>query len=98
MTSALGYLTFNLNTRKKLANGVPIRYHSLSFLEPEAQTNFEQNLECAREGEVITLSRPPDIINVELFPDFENDDHKARKKTKRIAIIGKTGASQMMEP
>ena len=80
--SALGYLTFNLNTRKKLANGVPIRYHSLSFLEPETQTNFEQNLECAKEGEVITLSRPPDIINVELFPDFKNDDHKARKKNK----------------
>ena len=30
---ALGYLTFNLNTEKRLANGIPIRYHSISFAE-----------------------------------------------------------------
>ena len=67
---------------KKLANGVPIRYHSLSFIEPEAQTKFEQCLESARTGEVITLAGPPDIINVELFPDFEDDDDKTHKKNK----------------
>ena len=79
---ALGYFTFNLNTGKKLANGVPIRYHSLSFIEPEAQTNCEQCLKSSKSGEVITLSGPPDIINVELFPDFKDDDDKTRKKNK----------------
>ena len=83
MPFALGYLTFNLNTGKKLANGVPIRYHSLSFIEPEAQKKFEQCLESAKAGEVITLSGPPNIINVELFPDFKDDDDKIHKKKQR---------------
>ena len=79
---ALAYLTFNLNTNKKLANGVPVRYHSISFVEPETQTKFEQRVESAIAGQVITLSGPPDIINVELFPDFEDDNNKMRKKNK----------------
>ena len=80
---ALAYLTFNLNTNKKLANGVPVRYHSISSVEPETQTKFEQRLESAIVGQVITLLGPPDIINVELSPDFEDDDNKKRKREQR---------------
>ena len=37
---ALGYLTFSLNTMKGLANGIPIRYHSISFEGEDRLENF----------------------------------------------------------
>ena len=33
----------------------------------------------AKPGDAIELSKPPDYINVEIFPDFEGDDEKTRK-------------------
>ncbi|KAL7552147.1 hypothetical protein ACHAWF_015363 [Thalassiosira exigua] len=79
---ALAYLTFNLNTNKKMANGVPVRYHSMSFVDPEAQQRFEELLESAAPGGVITLQQPPDIINVELFPNRPGDDDNTRRKNE----------------
>ena len=78
---ALGYLTFNLNTMKGLANGIPIRYHSISFEDEDRLENFKRRLDGAAAGEVITLDRPPDVMNVELFPDLK-EDSKYIKETK----------------
>jgi hypothetical protein len=82
---ALAYLTFNLNVDKGLANGVEVKYDSISFQKKEDQIKFESQLAEAHPGEVISLTVPPDFINVELFPDFSDDDEKTRKKneTKR---------------
>ena len=43
---ALTYLTFNLKTSKNLANGVPVKYHSISFFDKEDQVVLEQQLAC----------------------------------------------------
>ena len=78
--AALAYITFNLNTAKGIANGLPVKYHSISFDNYEDQLQFETMLAEAGPGDTITLAKPPDIINVELFPDFEGDDEKTRAK------------------
>ena len=56
---ALGYLTFNINTNKRLANGILIIYHSVSFGDPDCLDNFERRLDGAAPREIITLDRPP---------------------------------------
>ena len=80
--SALAYLTFNLNMYKGLANGLPVKYHSISFYDREDQERFEEILQTTPPGETVTLQHPPDIINVELFPDFPGDSDKERMKNK----------------
>ena len=80
--SALAYLTFNLNMMKGLANGLPVKYHSISFFRQEEQQQFELLLDAAKPGETITLEQPPDMINVEIFPDFPGDTKKERDKNK----------------
>ena len=71
MCNALGYLNLNLNTKIGMANGTLIRYHSLSFLKNADLTIFNRLVNEARAGGTVTLTDPPDIINVELFPDVE---------------------------
>jgi hypothetical protein len=77
---ALGYLTQNLKIDKGLANGVPVKYESVSFLNIEDEVAFEHQVAAALPGDVITLKGPPDFINVELFADFHDDNEKTRKK------------------
>ena len=42
---ALGYLSVNINTNKRLANGIPIKYNSISFGDADRLDNFERRLE-----------------------------------------------------
>ncbi|KAL7549421.1 hypothetical protein ACHAWF_014405, partial [Thalassiosira exigua] len=79
---AMAFLTSNLNTNRKLANGVPVRYHSMSFVKPESQQRLDDLLEFAAPGEVVTFQEPPDMINVELFQNFPDGDDKARAKNE----------------
>ena len=65
-----------------LANGLPVKYHSISFYDREDQERFEEILQATPPGETVTLQHPPDIINVELFPDFPGDSDKERMKNK----------------
>jgi len=54
-------------TGKWTAGKVP---HSiLSFFVQEEQQQFELLLNAAKPGEIITLEQPPDMINVEIFPE-----------------------------
>ena len=78
---ARGHLTFNINTMKGLANGIPIWYHSVSFEDEYHLENLERRLVGAAPGEVITLDRPPNVVNVELFPHLKDDGDKI-KETK----------------
>ena len=75
-------LTCNLNVDKGLANGVTVKYDSMSFSAEEDQKKLENLLSSASPGETITLDKPPDYINVELFPDFDWDDEKTRLKNQ----------------
>ena len=79
---ALAYLTFNLNMMKGLANGVPVKYHSISFTKKQDQQKFEHILKRSTPGEMVTIESPPDIINVEMFPDFPGDDTKTKAKNE----------------
>ena len=89
---ALGYLTFNINTNKRLANGIPIKYHSVSFGDPDRLDNFERRLDGAAPGEVITLDRPPDVMNVELFPDLKEDSDNIREMKAELRRMWKHGS------
>ena len=86
---ALGYLTFNINTNKRLANGIPIKYHSVSFGDADCLDNFKRRLDGAAPGEVITLDRPPDVMNVELFPDLKEDSDKIREMKAELRRMWK---------
>jgi hypothetical protein len=84
---ALGYLNHNVNTNIGLANGTEIRYHSLSFESGQEEEIFREQLENARSGDdpnrVVTLTRPPAAINVELFADFPGDSLQKRRSNSR---------------
>ena len=73
--NAIGYITFNLNVQKGIANGLPVKYESISFLDKDFENGFLDQLRCSDPGEVITIDQPPDFINVEIFPDIPGDDN-----------------------
>lgn len=77
---APGYLNHNINTDIGLANGVEIKYHSLSFEYLEDEAEFDDMVKCTPIGDTIELSKPPSSINVELFADFEGDSNEQKKK------------------
>ena len=89
---ALGYLTFDINTNKRLANGIPIKYHSISFGDADRLDNFERRLHGTAPGEVIILDRPPDVINVELFPDLKEDSDNIREMKAELRRMWKHGS------
>ena len=76
---AAGYITENINTDIGLANGVEIKYHSLSFESEDEDRVFKDEFENGQ-SLVMTLDRPPDAINVELFADFDGDSDKKRRE------------------
>jgi hypothetical protein len=85
---ALGYLTHNINTNIGLANGIEIKYHSLSFDDPVKEKIFNELVAATRSdledpNKVITLLEPPDAINVELFADFPGDSESKKKENAR---------------
>jgi hypothetical protein len=80
---AAGYLTENINTDIGLANGVEIKYHSLSFGTPEEDEVFRD--EFANSDDLImTLDQPPLAVNVELYANFPGDSAaKKRENAKK---------------
>ena len=80
---AAGYLTENINTDIGLANGVEIKYHSLSFGTSEEDEVFRD--EFANSDDLImTLDQPPLAVNVELYADFPGDSAaKKRENAKK---------------
>ena len=80
VAGSIAYLTFNLIIEKGLANGVPVRYDSISFVDDKRRTDFEDRLRNTPPGEEIILTSPPDFINVELFPDLDGDNINAKKR------------------
>jgi len=79
---AAGYITENINTDIGLANGVEIKYHSLSFDTEEKDELFRDELKT-HDSLVMTLDYPPDAINVELFADFDGDSKDKKDENKR---------------
>ena len=80
---AAGYLTENINTDIGLANGVEVKYHSLSFGTSEEDELFHD--EFANSNDLImTLDQPPLAVNVELYADFPGDSAaKKRENAKK---------------
>jgi hypothetical protein len=77
-----GYITENINTDIGLANGVEIKYHSLSFSTQEEEEIFNEEFEA--DGPlVMTLDKPPSAINVELFADFPGDSDEKKKENRK---------------
>jgi len=80
---AAGYITENLNTDIGLANGVEIKYHSLSFGTLEEDEAFKDEF-ANSDALIMTLDKPPDAVNVELYADFPGDSAaKKRENAKK---------------
>lgn len=79
---ARGFLNANINTSIGLANGTEIKYDSISFINPRDQEEYKRFMSSKEAGEPITLDKPPDAINVELFADHPGDTAKQIAKNK----------------
>ena len=78
--SAVGYVTNNINTSLGIANGSPIRYHSITFLSSDQKEEFDRGMRQWQQDpkihKFITLTEAPKSINVELYPEIEGlDEH-----------------------
>ena len=59
----------------KIVNGLPFRYHSLHFEDPQEQAMAQTAIDNAAPGEVLTLSSAPDAVLVELFmPEVTSEE------------------------
>ena len=84
VSGALGFVNYNLNTKIGIANGTGIRYHSISFEDPTKNEALLNQIENTPEGGTITLEDPPDYINVEMYPDLDEDSDEDSQKKKRL--------------
>ena len=81
---ALGYMNKNVNIDVRLANGTMIRYHSISLGSDKAEKDVMEQAGKVGPGGVITLKDPPEMINVEVFPDVDGDDEVTRELNRRL--------------
>lgn len=81
---ALGYINKNVNIDIRLANGTMMRYHSISPGSDEIEDYLMKESQKVPAGGVITLKKPPEIINVEVFPDLEGDDDNTKNLNRRL--------------
>ena len=70
-----GFLTLNISTSLKLANGTPVQLKSVQFRNKEMQTNFVTKYTAAAPGEEILLELPPDYLTYKPYPE-DDDFHK----------------------
>merc|ERR1712232_404072 len=61
-----------------------MRYHSISFECKERQAAFEKSLQDTPVGGTIILEKPPNFINVELFPEFDGESEGERDDRERL--------------
>ena len=80
---APAYLTNNLNVHNDLANGTLVRLHSLAFDDPADKTLLDELIASTPPGENIDLPYPPTAINVELYPDFPDDNEELQQCKQR---------------
>ena len=74
----------NVNIDVRLANGTMFRYHSISLGSLAEEDEARIEAERVGPGGVITLERPPEMINVEVFPDVEGDDEVTKELNRRL--------------
>ena len=84
VSGALGFVNYNLNTKIGIANGTGIRYHSVSFEDPKRNEELHSLIESTPQGGTIILEEPPDYINVEMYPDLDEDTDDDRQKKKKL--------------
>jgi hypothetical protein len=63
------YCTENLCIPIKLANGTPVRLHSLSFTDTAEANYYKSGMEYYNPGDFITLLKPPASVNVVPWPN-----------------------------
>ena len=69
------YLTHKINLNANLANGSLVREHSLEFNSIDEKHLLDYLIRLTPIGDIIELQTPPTAINVEIFPDFPNDNN-----------------------
>ena len=74
----------NLNLHAGLANGTPVREHSLAFEDAEDKAHLDSLLRDTPVGEIIDIPAPPTAINVELYPDYPYSTNKDKDKNIKL--------------
>ena len=64
----------------------------MSFETDEAHNDLLQKLDCAQPGDTIDLEQPPMSINVEIFPDLDEDDEKTKNMKVEVRNQWKFGS------
>jgi hypothetical protein len=80
------YCSDNLSVALKLANGTPVRLHSLSFATPEEEQSYLEAVnddECSP-GDIVTLEQAPLTVNVIPWPD-EGEHDRAKYEPFAVA-------------
>jgi hypothetical protein len=86
------YLTYNINLSNDLANGTLVREHSLAFDTIEEKLFLDHMIATTPPGEIIDLPQPPTAINVELYPDFPDDNSKTLNDKRKSRLRWKHGS------
>lgn len=82
VTNALGYFKDEgVSKRLGLVNSLPFRYHSF-VLDPEDNTVYHRMLEEAQPGQIITLPKPPLIVNIEI--DKKTQEHFTEEQLRAL--------------
>ena len=77
IAGADGYLATNINTEINLANGTPIRHHSITLPNAQEENEFQKKIQRSPTGSIITLNTPPLSVNVIPFPKHDNDKEQS---------------------
>ena len=83
------FLTTNLNTNLGLANGTPIKLHSLTFTTREQLMAVRSQIRSLPPGSVVTLDEPPLSVNIEILSTFDSKTTPSAKKIAQIDILKK---------
>ena len=84
---ALAHINHNLNPSQQIANGTPVRLHSLMIRTRQAKDWLEAQQQSLPPGSVISLLEPPLAVNVELFYNDNEVDNARRKAWKGPTLI-----------
>ena len=84
-----GFLTTNLNNNLGLANGTPVKLHSLTFGTDDQLQAVMSEIRNKPSGSVITLTEPPLAVNVAIPSLFDQKNAVSQKKKAQLDILQK---------
>ena len=94
VAGADAFLTNNLNTNLGLANGTPVKLHSLTFSSQDQLDAVLSDIASSHPGDVITLDEPPLAVNLLLPSTFDSKTTPSRRRTAQLNILKRHSLSK----